>query len=309
MGPNELLFWLSARLEGSWAQFRSAVEEVIGDASLTSKKTQDAIPVHQQQRFNLQSLAHVEFDSAGCEDGWCVTPPVLALCRHPVNGFIGVLCGARLPASLRRLEEAAKAGLERHTLTEQPDVLRISGTSKESLLAAATSAGLNVQEDAPAAILGCLPQADGLGNGVTVALPFGKDWEVSRFNIGRKSSAWAKISVAEAGRMRDGLLQFKRFQIPQYFLVISGRGYRVPGPVGKFFLLAKLAKRVMRYDRHAHSVVMPGTFRPPVLVDRALVLCSGFLPQFDNGRRTLTYRDVPEDIAGLAADILRQPGL
>jgi len=47
--------------------------------------------------------------------------------------------------------------------------------------------------------------------------------------------------------------------------------------------------------------------RPPLLTERALVLCSGFPPLFDvvYGRPRLTYCDVPEEVAGLAAEVLR----
>lgn len=47
MGPDELLFWLSARQEGSWAQFRSAVEEILGEANLDDGDD-GGIPLYQK---------------------------------------------------------------------------------------------------------------------------------------------------------------------------------------------------------------------------------------------------------------------
>ncbi len=308
MGANELLFWLSARTQGSWAQFRSAVDQAFVDTNPRDEKSEDRTPIHQRQRFNLQSLGHVEFDAEGCEDGWRVTPPVLALCNRTKTAS-AVLCGARLPETLRKLEETAKTLLERHAVSGQPDVIQLRGVGAESLFAIADQAELRTQEDAPAAILSCLPHIDAPNAWKRAELPFGKDWQVSKFEIGRRSSKWVETSVEEATRLRDGLLQFKRFQTPQYFLAISGCAHKVPGQMGKFFLLAQRQKRALRYNSRNSVVVVPAIFRPPLLVDRALVLCSGFLPQLDIQKRTLTYRDVPENIAALAADILRQPGI
>jgi hypothetical protein len=48
--------------------------------------------------------------------------------------------------------------------------------------------------------------------------------------------------------------------------------------------------------------------QPPLLTERALILCSGFPPLLSTARGLpyLTYRDIPEDIAGLAAEVLKQ---
>jgi hypothetical protein len=64
----------------------------------------------------------------------------------------------------------------------------------------------------------------------------------------------------------------------------------------------------MRYNRAERRLTLPAIFRPPLLTERALVLCSGFPPLFDvvYGRPRLTYCDVPEEVAGLAAEVLRQ---
>lgn len=309
MGPNELLFWLSARRAGSWPQFRSAMEELVPEDGGRNGKTPEGFPLYQRLRFNLQSLAHVEFDATGCEDGWRVTPPTLALSRQADRSVVGVLCGARLPETIRQFEHAAGAACERHTIPEQPDVIRVLAPSMELHMALAASAGMRAQPDAPTAILGCLPHADDLAMWRESPLPFGKDWKVERFEIGRKSHRWITSSVAEAKQMLDGLFRFTRYQQPEHFLRVGRRTFKVSGQAGKFFLLAKRGRQVLRYDRSTQCLTVPGICRPPLLADRALVLCSGYLPHYDAAKRVLVYRQVPESIAGLAADILRQPGL
>ena len=76
--PERGLYGFSARKEGSWPQFRAAVER-LDVADTTDEAEQDArLPLHQRVRFNLVRLGHVEFGAADCEEGWRVVPPSLA---------------------------------------------------------------------------------------------------------------------------------------------------------------------------------------------------------------------------------------
>ena len=59
MTPNELLLWLSARKQGSWPQFRGAVER-LDLANPADESEQDtSLPVHQRVRFNLERLGAI----------------------------------------------------------------------------------------------------------------------------------------------------------------------------------------------------------------------------------------------------------
>src|SRR5258705_511763 len=112
MTPNELLLWLSARQEGSWQQFRGAVQSL--DLAGNNDEMEEAsLPLHQRIRFSLERLAHVEFDAAECEDGWRVVPPSLALSGHEQD-VTAVLCGARTLRLINKLENAGTGlGFER----------------------------------------------------------------------------------------------------------------------------------------------------------------------------------------------------
>ena len=65
MSANDLLLWMSARREGSWQQFRGAVEALHfegGTEPVEPKHSSDSpLPIHQELRLSLQGLAHVEF--------------------------------------------------------------------------------------------------------------------------------------------------------------------------------------------------------------------------------------------------------
>lgn len=310
MTPNELLLWLSARKQGSWPQFRGAVER-LDLANAADESEQDtSLPVHQRVRFNLERLGHVEFDAAECEDGWRVVPPALAVFQHG-SGFTGILCGARTSKLMQRIEQAANGvSFERVAHTDCPDVVRVHAAEMEKLTDLAQREGLECQLDSPAALLSRLPSIDVVKGWRRAPLPAsGKDWEVKQFTVSGKSMKWRTVTVQEANAPdAQGLFCFTRFQTPQYFVREGRETIALPGAVGKYRVLSSRQRRVLRYDRRARCLTLPAILRPPLLTERGLILCSGFPPAlgFSYGRRMLTYRDIPDEVAGMTAEILRQ---
>jgi len=310
MTPNELLLWLSARKQGSWPQFRGAVEklDLANDSDESEQDTK--LPVHQRVRFNLERLGHVEFDAAECEDGWRVVPPALAVFQHD-NGFTGILCGARTAKLMQRIEQAANGvSFERVAHTDCPDVVRVHAAEMEKLTDLAQREGLDCQLDSPAALLSRLPSIDVVKGWRRAPLPAsGKDWEVKQFMVRGKSMKWRTVTVQEANAPdAQGLFCFTRFQTPHYFVREGRETIALPGAVGKYRVLSHRQRRVLRYDRRARCLTLPAILRPPFLTERGLILCSGFPPAlgFSYGRRMLTYRDIPDEVAGMTAEILRQ---
>ena len=310
MTTNELLLWISARKEGSWPQFRGAVE-ALDLANRTDESEQDAsLPLHQRVRFNLERLGHVEFNVTECEDGWRVVPPTLALSQHD-NTSVGVLCGARTPKLLGKIEQALNGlTFERVSQIDCPDVFRIQTSDVRMLTEFAQRAGILCQIDAPTALLSHLPPVNSMNGLRCEPLPAaGREWDVRHFIIQGKVMKWNTVKLQEANAPdAQGLFCFTRFQTPQYFLREGRNAMRLPGAVGKFRILARRGRRVLRYDRKGRCFSLPAICRPPLLLERALILCSGFPASFSvvRNRPTLTYRDIPEEVAGMAAEVLRQ---
>jgi hypothetical protein len=307
MTPNELLLWLSARKEGSWRQFRTAIERL----DFVDEVPYGApLALHLRVYLNLERLAHVEFSSAGTEKDWRVVPPVLALCRHK-NHVTGILCGARTPMLLKKFEEAAN-GLpwERNQEADCPDILRVRGADADVLAGTACRAGILCQPDAPASLLSQLPRVGSLAAFRREPLPAsGKDWIVQRLVIAKRTGKWETLTLQEVNASgAQGLFRFTRYQKPQYYLREGRETFALPDAVGKFYLLFRRGKRVLKYDRKQCSLTVPAIFRPPLLTERGLILCSGFPPSVSDvrGRPMLTYREIPEEIVGMAAEILRQ---
>lgn len=308
--PNELLLWLSARKEGSWPQFRGAVERLdLGDTEDEAEQDM-GLPVHQRVRLNLERLGHVEFDVAGCENGWRVVPPALAVFQHE-RGFTGVYCGARTPKLMERIEKAGEeVSLERAAEPDCPDIVRLHAENAERLTDLARREGMSCQLDCPTALLSRLPSIDATKGWTREPLPAsGKDWDVKRFIVRGRVIKWEKSSVQKANAPgARGLFCFTRYQVPQYFLREGRETERLPGAVGKYRILSGRRRRVLRYARQARRLSLPAILRPPLLTERGLILCSGFPPSVTlaHGRPMLTYREIPEEVAGIVGEILRQ---
>src|SRR5262249_29625926 len=148
---------------------------------------------YQHMRLNLQRLAHVEFFANGCEGGWRVTPPILAVRRDEELGWISVLCGARSRRIIARLQDAIGSAVHRHVESQPnaPSLLRFQG-SRAELTRLSREAGLLLQLDAPLAILGSLPPTWRSSLSLTVALPVGQDWKIERFSV--RELRWKEAS-------------------------------------------------------------------------------------------------------------------
>lgn len=307
MKANEVLLWLSARREGSWQQFRAAVEELYSDGELGESETRDVeFPLHQQLRLNLERLGHVEFFTAGCEEGWRVVPPQLATCTF-ADGVRGVLCGARSPALRERfLQAAGSVALETQTPPGVPDVIRVVGRDLRSLEGLADVAGVQLQTDAPFAILSHLPPCTPPSSKESTAeFPKGADWSIHEFDASKL--AWRKIDRSRTQATHVGVFRFLLyFQRPRYFLRLKGMTYELPRAVALFALLKRKRCEVLRYDVSTSSLSLPAICRPPRLLERALVLCSGLPPVFDSATSRLTYFDVSLETARLTAELLQQ---
>ena len=309
MTPNELLLWLSARVQGSWVQFRTAVEN-LGLVDPDEAEQGVAFPIYQRVRFNLERLGHVEFDAADCENGWRVVPPALAISRIK-DDFIGVLCGARAPNQISRLRQNTNdIAIDFEPRPDCPDIVRTTSSSLSALEALADDAGLSFQEDAPAALLSQVPSIGTLSLWPKEALPItGKEWDVKQLVRTGKTATWRTITLRDANAPgAEGLFCFMRFQSPQYYLRADDETVRLPGAVGKYWLLSRWRRRILKYDRLRMTLTLPAIFRPPLLVERALILCSGYPPTHNvaYNRSTLTYQNIPEEIAGIAAELLKQ---
>jgi hypothetical protein len=317
MRANELLLWMSARGRGSWQQFRAAIKEL--DLADTSEEepggvgddngdAENTLPLHHELRLNLQRHGHVEFFEGAGGSGWRVTPPSLAGTRYG-DGWMGVLAGARTTHLLGRVELAAatSSSLERVAVRASPDQIRIMARTPAGIAAVASDAGLFFQDEAPTALLGSLPVVDDQALRRPVELPIGDGWRVERFSV--TQLGWRPAIRDDILASDPGLFRFTLRHRRQVVLCVDKQTHEVPLAVGKFVILKARRRHVVRYDASERHLAFPASCRPPLLVERALILCSGLPPSHQpdgNGAGHLLYQEVGPRVARLACALLRQ---
>ena len=303
MNANHVLFWASALGTGSWHQFKSAVERLrLEDSDQEEGTDQKSFPLYQKIRFNLQRLGHVEFN--GQEDGWRVVPPVFAI-THREGRTRVVLCGARSEPLLARIREASSGlGLVETPCDACPDIICLEDWGSDRIEQTAEHLGILVQPSAPEAILINLPPVESLVDWVKGDMPFGGGWNKEKFCV--ETLSWERETGQPSASGGPELLRFARFGKHYHFIRMGTFGIEVPVQMGKFFVLMSTRRRVMFFNSKRAELSFRPICRPPLFVERALCMCSGFPAAFDPEQKVLVYKDIPGHVAQLAARNLRQ---
>ena len=311
MSANDLLIWMSARVEGSWPQFRSAVEglHVDEDASDSSEAGEDAtssdLPLYQAVRLGLERLAHIEFTSVASDRRWRVVPPTLAITRF-ADECVGILCGARSPGlHTSLLQLSANVSVDWQPAPGMPDRIRLVSRDIDLLHCAAQDLGLHAQPSAPAALLAAIPPVDDPRSRFPSEPPSTPGWTIHQFST--TDLRWRGAERERALSASFGLFRFQWRYQRLHFLRWRGRTFQVPVQMGKYVVLwRRRIRRLVWHDRSRAVLSVPVACRPPLLIERALVLCSGQLPRVDSVTGRLEYRRVTPEIARMAAALLCQ---
>ena len=316
MTLDHLLIWLSARASGSWYQFRAAVEELncaaTGNDSDSDALAPSAFPPHQTVRLNLQRLGHAEFSFSPENMTWRVVPPTVAV-RETRSRSIGILCGARAPDLTSRLEELPNdVTWDSLRRTDMPQRLRLIAETPQAIERAAQSLDFHIQPSAPESLLAAIPPIDDPRSRGKASAPTTPGWTIERFvpsSLRWTTQHWGSdrdLEYLDFERAHTDLFRFRMKHQRFYFLRWRSGTFKVPVQVGKYVVLrSRRVRGILQYDRASSLLSVPVTCRPPLLIERALVLCSGCLPTLDNGTRRLVY-SVPWKVARLSATLLRQ---
>ena len=286
---NKLLHWMSARHFGSAEAFRSKVAEL----GLRGGRSPQRIA-----QWNLGNLGHAEFAPRAGGNAWRVAPTVLAA-GDPFRSGHAFLCGARTPTVLARLSAAFGSQLVQRPQIGGPDIIQVTAPTAMRLEAQAAAASIEIQWNAPLAILACCARPSDLQLAPT-DLPLG-GWEVSRFS--KTGLAWVQSSADAVRSATAGLFRFRSDFGTRYILIERGAAFATEAAAGKYRVLRRRHSAIS-YRSSDQAFVVRASCRPPPLVERALVLTSGALPTFINGM--LSYSGVEPIVASAAAALLDQ---
>ena len=311
MSANDLLIWMSARVEGSWLQFRSAVEglhveENAGNSSEVGENaTASDLPLYQTVRLGLERLAHVEFAPVTINRRWRVVPPTLAITRSG-DECVGILCGARSPDLCKSLLQlSGNVSVDLQPMPGMPDRICLISPDINLLDCAGQDLDLHVQPNAPAVLLAAIPPVDDPRSRFPSEPPCTPGWTIHQFST--TNLRWKEADLQRVLSASFGLFRFQLHYQRFHFLRLRGQTFQVHVQVGKYVVLRRRRiRRLVWYDRSQAVLSVPVTCRPPLLVERALVLCSGELPRIDRVTHRLEYSRVTPEIARMAAALLCQ---
>ena len=183
-----------------------------------------------------------------------------------------------------------------------PDRIVLRG-STEAMAEAARQLGLLFQVDAPLAILSAIPAARNPAAWSVASIPRTPGWTVQRFSS--SGLVWVDSTAEAALNTRTGFFRFRMRHRRFRYLRWRGRSYRVSVQVGKYAVIGR-RPGLLAYSRSNQTLTLPAVCRPPLLIERALVLCSGLLPSFDPVLGSVQYSNVLPEVAHLTAELLRQ---
>lgn len=308
MSANTVLLWMSARQEGSWQQYRAAFERLYaeeGEDDDAGAGEDNGLAPHQELRFNLTRLGHVEFISEQDAFKWRVAPPVLAVASQADGTWLGIVAGAR---SMPLVSEIRSTGLalepEHHPAC--PDVHLLRSGDARSLILTAERLGMFVQRDAPAAILSSVSPLELATSSQSTTIPAGNNWTFERFST--TECRWLASSRAEASRATGQLFQLRAPHLKLTIFCSHGSARAVTPAVGKYIALRRARRHIMRYDAEARRLSVLAGCRPPELIERALTLCSGRPPAVEQveARSVIHYDNITASIAATVGSLLHQ---
>ena len=314
MTADHILIWMSAKGEGSWAQFTQAVEtlsasdsdeEADDDSESSGSASPAFISSQNLLRLNLSRLGHAEFFNEDGRFRWRIVPPAIST-TETANGALGVLCGARIPALRESLERICRDNeLQTSEIADGPEAITISADSFERLAEIAEECHLILQPNAPEALL--LSQPDILSSFYEIRsrLPAGEGWTARRFHP--SSLSWQESSPAEASNAPTGLFEIHA-GFPWRHMIADGKAFvELPKAVGIYRTLKQRRRQVFRFREKDQSLTIRAACRPPLLVERALILRSGVLPEISkrNGQgKFATYPNISKPLAESVSSIL-----
>lgn len=314
MTADHILIWMSAKGEGSWAQFTQAVEtlsdsdsdeELDDDSDSSSSASPAFISSQNLLRLNLSRLSHTEFFDENGRFRWRVVPPTISATKT-ASGALGVLCGARIPALRKSLEGICRDNeLQTSEISDGPEGITISADSFERLAEIAEECHLILQPDAPEALL--LPQPNILSSFYETRsrLPAGEGWTARRFCP--RSLSWQESSPAEASAAPTGLFEIQAGYPWRYMIATEKAFIELPKAVGVYRTLRQRRRQLFHYREKDQSLTIRATCRPPLLVERALILSSGALPEISKRKGQglfATYPNISKPLAETVSSIL-----
>ena len=314
-----LLFALSAKRKVSWPGFKQWFEEVHQREIMEGQGEvgEPVASVRWQALRTMSCLGHIDLHFGQDDIQVVVAPPVLAALPGR-GGSRAVLCGARSPGTVEKLQDATTAGgveiivgLQVASSPYVPTRVELCAESPAQIHDVAASIDLRYIDFPPARSLArvsisLLEYLRGLAWSKEVELNWRReDYDTDRLQF--------LPSGEVAPQVRLSRYQNPTTSIWHYRLWRGGKCAEVELDWGRYAILALSSRRVWQYDLATKRLCVPYGAPLPTLLARAFGLCSGHCStlfervQSQAAQRYYVFGDVPPSVFNAVANKLRQP--
>ncbi len=279
-----LLYALSARRRVAWREFKQYFDEVNRRAAISRKDEDDQrISNHRWQVLRaLSSLGHIDLHFGTGDIEVVAAFPTLAL-LPVLRSCSAILCGARSPSTVDRLQQAAStAGVEVSVRSQAvispyaPARVELRADNALGIKDVADRVGIQFMNAAPARLLasGSVSLSE-YKSSLIWSGDADLDWPRRDFN-----SDQLRFSEATNASPRYRLSQYRNpvTSVPHYRLWQAGEWTEVEPDWGRFAILAVSMNGGLQYLPDKRKALVPIGTPLPVLLSRAFGLCSGNWP-------------------------------
>lgn len=292
---DELLYVISAKKEMPWASFKQAFNylhnlHLRGD----NEEENNFKKIRLLTVYALDSLGHCEFNFADNNSKVYVAPPVFV--RLPCAGFPqAILAGARTPNTINRLTKACQS-IGQHInieVTEQrselvlvPCRIAVQGEDVSELQEIASQLAINFIETPPAWLL--LNFAASLEDYLADCQWSNEselNWKCQTFDPNILRFVPSPSSMEDTSLMMVSNIRLSQYQHPYrntkiYYLWQEEKCTQVKRDWGQYAVIKAANIQVIIYDQRRFIMAVPVGAKLPRLIERALTLCSGYVPKF-----------------------------
>lgn len=319
---DRLLYVLSAKQETSWTAFKSAFGSLYTSIASASDIEEQRIKNKRLEVVRaLDALGHCDFDFTG--NRVYVAPPTLV--RLPCAGFPqAVLAGARSPQTLEQIKDICNS-LGNHIKVEIqldddlsliPRRITVQVEDVEELRKIAYLLKIHFKEDPSAWEI--LNFSGSLQDYLTTCKWSNApeiNWQRQTFNTNSLNfDSYQDIPT------NIRLSQYKNPKLntqTYYYFWQDERSAKIDRDWGRYAVLSAEHINILVYDKRKFMMTVPVSANLPQLLERALTLCSGCVPEYKDRLESLLkvfpkvrgfklFQAIPPQIAEMTAAKLSQ---
>ncbi len=283
---DELLYYLSHLGRMPWVKFKQGLECL---------NREDKDPKSNSYYLkSLTSVGHLEYDPALLDKVYIA--PATLVETATANQY--VLVGSRTPDLISKIEKTllSKGGefcqipeVDAPTTILLHDLTDVALSEIESM-------GIHISREFSAKLSCILPnlRLDSFETDKSIL-----NTPIEKFNVDTLKY------VGNPSDISDGLFRILDYGRYTYFLILNNIQRKVPREWGEWLILRAFRKsKLIRYKKEQQILQVKLPLTMPLLANRCVVLCSGRVPNWENG--FYCYPNVPIEIAFRIAKSLNQ---